>query len=168
MTATRAQALAARRVTVDRRTSVEARTEAHRALRAVRGPGAAPFSRSACSAAIVPAREFADVEAWRAFLEPLYPAWAVEMGVDLYDSTTVVMLAPDAPPRARQRADTKLIGVDYYAASAFIGPDGLWKIEPGAPLGDEDEPAWRAKVAAVVARSRDARARMRAKGRAGA
>lgn len=163
MTETRAQALAARRVTVDRRTSVEARTEAHRALRAARGPGAAPFSRSACSAAIVPAREFADVEAWRTFLEPLYPSWAVDLGVALFDSPTVVLLAPDVPPRARGRSDSKRIDVDYYAAAGFIGPDWLWKIEPGVPLGDDDEPACRAKVAAVVARSSRARARMRAK-----
>ncbi len=57
-----------------------------------------------------------------------------------------------------------MIDVDYYAAAGHIGPDWLWKIEPGEPLGDDDEAAYLAKVAAVVTRPRSARDRIRAKG----
>jgi len=71
------------------------------------------------------------------------------------------VLGPDTPPRARQRANAKVIDVDHYATAGLIGPDWLWKIEPGEPLGDDGEAAYLVKVAAVVTRSRAARARMR-------
>ena len=160
---TRAEALAARRATLTPTSGTESRREAHRALRAVRGPEAAHYSRTACSAAVWPSEEFASVAAWRAFLAPLYPGWAVKIGVGLYDSERVVLLEPNMPPRARSRADADLIDVRYYAASGFVSADGLWKIDPEDPLTDEGEPAYRAKRRAVASASKAARARFAAR-----
>ena len=160
---TRAEALAARRATLTPTSGTDARREAHRALRAVRGAAAAYYSRSAISAAVWPSREFASLAAWRVFLLPLYPGWAVKIGVGLFDSQRVVLLEVDMPPRARRRPDAGLIDVQYYAASGFVSADGLWRIEPGEPLTDDGEPAYRAKVAAVVSASRAGRDAQRAR-----
>ena len=154
---TRAEALAARRATLTPTSSNDARREAHRALRAVRGAAAAYYSRSAITAAVWPAQEFASSAAWRAFLVPLYPGWAVKIGVSLFDSERVVLLEVDMPPRARSRPDADLIDVRYYAAAGYVSADGLWKIDPEEPLTDDGEPAYRAKRRAVVGATRAAR-----------
>ena len=169
MSLTRAQALAARRATLTPTSGTEARREAHRALRAVRGAEAAYYSRGAISAVVWPQREFASVAAWAAFLTPLYPPWAVKIGVSLYGAETVgrelygtesaVLLEPDMPPHisSRDRTDRRLIDVRYYAAAGFVGPDGLWKYDPEEPLTDDDEPAIVGKARAVVSATRAAR-----------
>ena len=116
------------------------RAEAHRVLRVERGAHAALYSRSAASAAIHPAEEFADVEAWRDFLTPLYPAWAIEIGVELYASPNWVVLHADAPPHRRWNGDDVSTDMKFYTESGHVGVDGQWKIDPGEPLGETPPP----------------------------
>lgn len=140
----RQEARAARRArpepTTDAET-LEARREAHRLLRVERGAHAARYSRGAPSAAVEPSEEFASVAAWRAFLEPLYPTWAVAIGVDLYDPDPrgfgTVMLFPDSPPRRRWVPASRTTDLGFFAAQGLLTPEGLWKdVEPGEPLPD--------------------------------
>jgi hypothetical protein len=133
----RKDALSARRATVGVQDVREHRREAHRVLRLHRGAEAAQYVRSAASAVVWPRAEFADVEDWRAFLVGLFPAWAVELGVALWTSERAVILDQGAPPRRRSRPDADLVDVAYYAAAGFIGPDGLWRIEPSELLPED-------------------------------
>ncbi|MGW3604302.1 hypothetical protein [Micromonospora sp. NPDC005161] len=135
-----AAALAARRrrpqaADVDTR---KARAEAHRRLRVERGAEAATYTRQAASAVVDPHAEFATVAAWRAFLDRLYPSWAVAIGEALHGAPLVV-IAPDEPPRAYSRPDTApRLDVAWFAAAGRLDAAGMWKIDPGEPLPDAE------------------------------
>jgi hypothetical protein len=102
--------------------------------------------RAAASAVVWPREEFADVEGLTAFLAGLYPAWAVEVGVALWDSERTVVIDQSRPPRRHSRPDADVIDVAHYAAAGSIGPDGLWRLEPRALLPEDEADYVPAKV----------------------
>ena len=119
--------------------TIDARREAHRLLRLTRGVDAARYSVGAPSMAVEPSEEFSTVAEWRAFLEPLYPAWAVAIGVELYEPEPRGSGRGGLfPPRQRRWIQRNQVVIDmkWAAAHGRIGADGLWKCEPGEPLGD--------------------------------
>lgn len=127
---------------------VAARVEAHRVLRLGRGAEAVGFCIGAVSAVVEPHLEFDGPGSWRVFLERLYPAWAVEVGVRLFEPDargfSQVVLALAEPPRRRWRRRVDGIDVRWLAAQGQVGIDGIWKGEPDAPLPESRPPDPRA------------------------
>lgn len=118
--------------------SIDSRQKAHAKAREIHGPDAARWVRAAATWVGIPSADFATLDAWRAFLEPLYPAWLIDAyAASLYESGRRVVAMPDRldPYTGEQPLDLALL-------RAGLDAEGMWDPPVPAALPDRRPRAW--------------------------